>query len=352
MNIKIISAFAVTALLTIYSHISIAKEGSLFKEDKPLELILEADLVAIMNDKSEEPEYTPALLIQKHDNNQINMFEVKVKARGHTRRVTNLCDFPPLKLNFKKNHLANTIFEGQDKLKFVSKCRDEQDYQNYVLQEYLIYKTYSLLTEESYRTRLVNITIKDIKLRVPTMTMTGFFIEDDDALAQRLDFKKYEPLVYSQDSCDEASLDRLSMFQYMIGNTDWYINTKHNTDIFEVKSNNALIPVPFDFDFAGVINTVYALPSKEVPITQVRQRYFKGSCREEDAYDQTISLFNDKKEDIYTLYNSFELLPKSIIKKSLKYYTRFYEIINDEELAKDSFYRACISNYPKLRASK
>jgi hypothetical protein len=49
MNIKIISAFAVTALLTIYSYISNAKEGSLFREDKSLELILEADFVAIIN---------------------------------------------------------------------------------------------------------------------------------------------------------------------------------------------------------------------------------------------------------------------------------------------------------------
>ena len=349
MKIRVITAIAIVAMLSIYSNNSIAKEGSLFSEVKPLELILETDVRAIMNDKSEDPEYIPAMLIERHENNKIDMYEIKVKPRGNTRRVTNLCDFPPLKFNFKKNHVANTTFDGQDKLKFVSKCRDEEEYQNYVLQEYLIYKTYSLLTEESYRTRLVNITIKDTKLKVPTITMTGFFIEDDETLAKRLDMEKYEPLVYDQDSCEESSLDRLSMFQFMIGNTDWYINTKHNTDIFEAKESKALIPVPFDFDFSGVINTDYAKPSKEIPITQVKQRYFKGSCRSEDAYDKTISLFNDKMDDIYQLYYSFDSLPKSIIKRSLKYYTKFYEIINDDDLADASFYRACISNYPKLR---
>jgi len=329
-----------------------AKEGSVFTEDAPLNLTLEADLVAIINDKSEDPEYTPARLIQNHEGFKISAFEIKVKPRGNTRRVTSLCDFPPLKFNFKKKQLANTAFEGQDKIKFVSQCRQEDDFQKYVLEEYLLYKTYNLLTEESYRTRLVNITIKDFKLRVPTLTMTGFLIEDDDALAERLTAKKFENVLYSQDSCEVSSVDRLSMFQYMIGNTDWYINTKHNTDVFQVKSDNSLIPVPFDFDFSGVINTIYAIPSKEIPITQVKQRYFKGSCRDDEAYDETIQLFNEKMESIYALYNSFEMLPKSTVKKHLKYYSKFYKIINDDELADASFYSVCNSNIPKLRASK
>jgi len=352
MNIKILSIVVLFAVVFTFYQSSFAKEGALFQEDSPLVLTLEADLVTIINDKSEEPEYTQGLLIQNHENYKISAFEIKVKPRGNTRRVTSLCEFPPLRFNFKKKLVANTIFEGHDKLKFVSQCRKEQDFQNYVLEEYLLYKTYSILTDESYRTRLVNITIKDIKLRVPTITMTGFLIEDDETLAKRLDARKYENTLYSQDSCAPSAVDRLSMFQYMIGNTDWYINTKHNTDIFEVKKDNELIPVPFDFDFSGVINTTYAKPSKEIPITQVKQRYFKGSCRDELGYDQTIQLFNERMDEIYSLYNSFDLLPKSIIKKSLRYYTKFYKIINDQELIDASFYRACNSNYPKLSASK
>ena len=351
MNIKLLAATLFAVLLTIlYYTTTVAKESPLFQSDEPLNLILEADLIAIVNDKSEEPEYTPGLLIHSLNGYKINAFEIKVKARGNTRRVTDLCDFPPLKLNFKKNHLSNTVFEGQDKLKFVSQCRQEDEFQKYVLEEYLLYKTYNLLTEESYKTRLVNITIKDIKLRVPAIKMTGFLIEDDESLAKRIRAREYEDMVYFQDSCLDSSLDRLSMFQFMIGNTDWYINTKHNTDIFQTKKDNSLIPVPFDFDYAGVINTDYAKPSKEIPISDVKQRYFKGSCRNFEAYDSTIKIFNDNMEDIYALYNSFDLLPKNVIKKSLRYYTKFYKIINDPEAIDDSFYSTCNSNLPKLRA--
>jgi len=329
-----------------------AKENPLFQSEQPLELILEVDLTAIINDKSDEPEYSQGLLVQQLPDYQINAFEIKVKARGNTRRVTDLCEFPPLKFNFKKSQLSNTIFEGNDKLKFVSQCRQEKEFQDYVLEEYLLYKTYNILTEESYKTRLVNITIKDNKLIVPTLKMTGFLIEDDKTLAKRIGAKGYQEIVYSQDSCIDSAVDRLSMFQYMIGNTDWYINTKHNTDIFELKEDNSLVPVPFDFDFSGIINTIYASPSKQIPITNVRQRYFKGSCRDVEAYDSQIKLFNEKKEEIYSLYESFEYLPKSILKQSLKYFSKFYKILNDPDRMQASFNVACRNSELNLRARK
>ena len=350
MRNKLYAVVLSIASIAISHNYSIAKETPLFKSEKPLDLILEADMVAIMNDKSDDPEYTQALLIENLPNYQIKAFDIKVKPRGNTRRVTELCDFPPLKFNFKKNSLHNTVFEGQDKLKFVSQCRQDEEFKNYVLEEYLIYKTYNLLTEESYKARLVNIVIKDIKMRVPSIKMTGFLLEDDKTLARRIGAKDFEENVYSQDSCTDISVDRLSMFQFMIGNTDWYVNTKHNTDVFQYKSDGSLIPVPFDFDFAGVINTIYAMPSKEIPIVDVKERYFKGSCRDFEAYDPTIKLFNEKKNAIFSLYDSFELLPKGVIKKSLRYYSKFYKIINNPEQADASFYSACTPTYPKLKA--
>jgi hypothetical protein len=99
--------------------------------------------------------------------------------------------------------------------------------------------------------------------------------------------------------------------------------------------------VPFDFDFAGVINTPYAQPSKEIPIKRVTQRYYKGSCRNPDAYNPVIQLFNDKKDQINALYNSFEYLPKPVIKKSLKYYAKFYKILNNPSISESSFFQAC-----------
>lgn len=318
-----------------------AQNTPLFESDEPLNITLIADVVALVEDKSDEPEYSPALLMHHLGKYDYDALEIQVKARGKTRRVTNLCDFPPLKFNFKKKGVGNTVFENQDKLKFVSQCKQQEDFDHYVLEEYLLYKTYNILSEESYKVRLVNITIRDNKLRVPAIEMTGFLIEDDKPLAKRIGAKSYGKSIYSQDSCVDVSMDRLAMFQYMIGNTDWYVNTGHNTDIFKYKIDAALIPVPYDFDYAGVINTSYAIPSKELPIKKVRQRYYKGSCRDFDGYDSTIKLFNEKQDEIYSLYNAFEYLPDYVIKKSLKYYDKFYKIVNNTDLLADSFNRTC-----------
>jgi hypothetical protein len=252
-----------------------------------------------------------------------------------------LCDFPPLKLNFRKNHVDNTIFQGQDKVKFVSQCRQDEIFQEYLLEEYLIYRTYNVLTDLSYRVRMVEITIRDRNLRTDPIEMTGFLIEDDDLFEKRMGLKKYKGVVYNQDSCESKSIDLLSMFQYMVGNTDWYVNTRHNIDVYLDKSNGDILPVAFDFDFAGVINTMYAQPSKEIPIKRVTQRYYKGSCREVAAYNPLIDHFNSKKQEIFSLYESFELLPDAAIKKSLKFYTRFYKIINKDSLSETSLMAKC-----------
>lgn len=340
-HIKFSTIFILILLCSSAMQSATAQVAALFQDKEPIKLTLVTDVLALENDKSEDPEYIGGMLLHHYSDYKFDAFDLKVKARGNTRRVSGLCDFPPLKFNFKKNQLKNTIFDGVDKLKFVSQCRQEEGFRDYLLEEYLLYNTYGIITEKSYKTRLVIIEIKDFQLRVPTISMTGFFIEDEKSLAKRIGAKEFEGRVYSQDSCDIETIDVLAMFQFMIGNTDWYVNTKHNIDVFEKKDDKSLIPVPFDFDFAGVINTPYAVPSKQIPITRVTQRYFKGSCQDQQTFYPVIELFNEKKDEIYALYDSFGLLPGAVVKKSLRYYNKFYKIINDPSLMESSFATAC-----------
>jgi len=334
-KMKLLS-WVITGLLLLLSSTMQLNAQPLFDNEQPLKLTLEADLSVLKNDKNEDPEYIAGKLIEYLPANRINMFEVKVKPRGTTRRLTGLCEFPPLKINFKKQQIANTTFEGNDKVKLVLQCRETQEYTNYLFEEYLIYKTYNLITEESYRVRLITITIKDTGYNLPEITMDGFMIEDDDTFAKRTGTKVYEKMVYHQDSCETASIDRMAMFQYMIGNTDWYVNTRHNISIFQRKESGTLIAVPYDFDFAGVINTVYAATSKEIPITKVTDRYYKGSCRDPQSLEETVHLFNEKKDQIFKLYQDFNAVPEYVSKKGLKYYAKFYKIINDSDQVQTS----------------
>lgn len=323
--------------------------SQLFSSSEPIEFILQMDMQKVLNDKSDDPEYVPALLIQKLSDIKIQLFNIKIKARGHTRRIQTVCGFPPLKINFEKKSTANTIFEGQDKIKMVTHCQESENYQDYALLEYLAYKTYNSITDFSYRVRMVNVTYQDIAQNYPDIIKTGFLIEDDDLLAQRIGGSISDKKIWSPDSCQQKAVDIFSLFQFMIGNTDWWIHTRHNVDIVNLQ-NNTLIPIPFDFDYAGIINTPYAKPSSQLPIAHVKDRFFKGSCRTADNYNDAISVFNQKKPVVLSVLESANYLDKNDMKSSKKYVEEFYEIINDTEKFSDYLNETCAYiNHPEDR---
>jgi len=328
-------AALIVVLLPLIALASTGKNNTnqtpLFTDTKPLELIVQMDMQKVLTDKSDEPEYNPAQLVLKFQDNTIQIFNIKIKARGRTRRIANICDFPPLKLNFEKKSTENTVFEGQDKIKLVTHCNESEDYQNYALIEYLAYKTYNVLSDYSYRVRLVNVTYRDTEQIYPDIKKFGFLIEDDDHMAKRIQGQVSDKLIWSADSCDEKVVDIFSFYQFMIGNTDWWIHTRHNVDIISLEDNR-LIPIPFDFDGAGIIKAPYAMPSPELPILNVRDRFFKGNCKTSEIsdYDETISFFNNKKIEIILLYEQAFYLNTRYRKSALRYINSFYEIINDE----------------------
>lgn len=304
--------------------------NTLFSSTEPIELVLQMDMQKVLNDKSEDPEYVPAKLIYKHDANKIRVFNIKIKARGQTRRISDICEFPPLKINFEKESTKNTVFDGQDKIKMMTHCRESDTYQNYTLLEYLSYKTYNVITDYSYQVRMVNVVYQDIRQDYPDIHKIGFVIEDDDLLAKRVGGTITDERIWSPDSCNQDAFDTFSFFQFMIGNTDWWIHTRHNVDIINLK-NKDLIPIPFDFDGAGIINTPYAAPSPQLPITNVRDRFFKGSCRTSIDYKNVINLYNLKRTSILSALEEAEFIDNNSKKATMKYIESFYKIINDPD---------------------
>lgn len=325
-------------VLALFPFLCNASDGNqqnsdkLFHSSKPLNLILQLDMQKVLGDKSDDPEYSPALLIQQIDQKTIQTFNVKIRARGKTRRISNICEFPPLKINFEKKSTINTVFEGQDKIKMVTHCNESDEYQNYAMLEYLAYKTYNILTYNSYQVRLVNVTYRDVQQIYPDITKSGFLIEDDELLAKRIGGKVSDKKIWSPDSCESNAVDIFSLFQFMIGNTDWWIHTRHNVDLVSLE-DNSLIPIPFDFDGAGIINAPYAMPSPQLPIISVKDRFFKSTCKTLDYYDyeKTIEQFNFKKESIITMLDEALFLEKRFRKRSKDYVEDFYDIINDSE---------------------
>ena len=318
----------------------------LFASRTPLEFTLILDVKALKKDDSDDPEYTKGSLILNSDNTD-QTFDIKVKARGISRRKFDFCTFPPIKLNFKKKKVSETVFEGQDKLKLVAFCRDSDVNQSYVLKEYLVYKMYNCLTPYSFRVRLAKITYKDINDKAKDVTRFGFLIEDNDVMAKRNEAKISEVSLSNQERCDRDILDLFTLFQFMIGNTDWSAAKQHNVKLI-ARENGTIVPVPYDFDFCGFVNARYASPPEQLEITAVTQRLFRGNCRLPGTYEEIAELFNKAKQCIYNEIDSFVELDDRNKKTALKYLDDFYEIINDEKMMKRMVYDACDATHKHL----
>ena len=53
-------------------------------------------------------------------------FAVNISRRGHSR--LEVCDMPPLKLDFERGELSGTLLANQNKLKLVTHCLDERKF--------------------------------------------------------------------------------------------------------------------------------------------------------------------------------------------------------------------------------
>ena len=315
----------------------------LFASDEPLDLTLTGDLRAVFKDTRDDRPYRPAQLWHLDANGDSTLFEIGLKTRGFYRRKYLNCNVPPLRLNFKKQALANTVFAGQDKLKLVTHCQHKNKaYQQFALQEYLIYKIYNLLTEYSFRVRLVRITYADINPKREPITRYGFLIEDEDLLAERFGGQDVKRGVIHQEATNKERATLMAVFQYMVANTDWSVPGHHNIKIVYLGSGIPPVSIPYDFDMAGLINAPYAQPDKRLQIRSVRERLYRGYCRTPEEFGAIFDQYNAQKDAIYALFQDDPYLAQRYKDRSVDFLEAFYTTISKPRLIKKEFLNMCL----------
>lgn len=132
---------------------------------------------------------------------------------------------------------------------------------------------------------------------------------------------------------DIPTLANAYLFQYLIGNTDWSIPGRHNLQLIKSKDPSVYAPyvIPYDFDYAGIVNTNYAIPDENLGISSVKERVYRGVCIPEAEIKNAVKNFIDKKEQIYQLYQNSDLLDKNNMRFTLNYLDSFYGIIESAE---------------------
>src|SRR6185295_640473 len=215
---------------------------------------------------------------------------VQLSARGHSRRNPRTCDYVPIRVEFPKTGLANTVFARQEALKLVVQCIRSGDYEQYLLREYLAYRLFNVITHKSFRARLAKVTYVDRATGQTTGTRTAMFVEDAGDVAKRMEGRTVElPRLLFKD-VDPGTLMPMTLFQYMIGNTDFSIFSLHNVKIVQ-RPDKSLHPVPYDFDFSGLVRAPYAAPDKALMLPSVRDRLYRGPCRRQEQVDPHLANF-------------------------------------------------------------
>ena len=312
----------------------------LFEASEPLELTLKADFGAINKNRGNDKPNHPGVLSYTTAAGDSVALDVQVHTRGHFRLAR--CQYPPLKIVFNREQAAHTTFAHQGSLKLAVQCRGGQGYENYLLEEYLIYRAYNLLTDRSFRVRLARVTYVDATGKHAPETRRAFFIEDDDRMARRNNTKVFEQKGVTQGELEFDQTGLAMVFQYMIGNTDFAVTALHNIVLIR-DSVDTVYPVPYDFDWSGVIATPYALPDSRLEIRDVRQRLFRGECRSPQELASLFARFNAQKEAIYALYRGMaaEGLEPKRIAQALDYYDDFFKTINDAGRTRREFTLVC-----------
>ena len=312
-------------------------QSPLFATDDILEIRLSGDVRSLMDDRATDSKYHPLTLSYQDGGNSYKV-AVRVKTRGHFRRDRANCTYPPLMLNFSKKADLPVPFTNQDKIKLVTPCRAEK----YVVQEYLVYKLYNLVTPKSLKARLAKVVYDDTVKGKTTQPLYGILLEDDDEMASRNGAVVTEKKTVRPESTQKSDFLKMAVFEYLIGNTDWSVQYLQNVKLIAKDSISVPSTVAYDFDHAGIVNAPYAKPAPELMLASTSTRRYRGFCLADmTAFKEVFAFYNELKGSIYGIYSGNPLLDEKYIKSTLKFLDDFYTTINDPKKAQREFLYPC-----------
>jgi hypothetical protein len=319
----------------------------LFQDTQILDVRIIAPLTTLLYERPDDEEL-PARLQYTDEAGQAVEFDIKIRTRGRFRRKKDVCAFPPMRLNFKASQTKGTLFHKQNKVKLVTHCQSNMQYEQVILREYTAYRILNVMTDTSFRVRLLRITYVDSEGKKRDNVSHGFIIEHRKRLAKRLEKSYLEIPSTKVSSLDPDYSSLVSTYHYLIGNTDFspVLGIKgepccHNHVLFGNEGELAW-SVPYDFDQAGLVDAPHAGPNKRFKLHNVKQRLYRGRCVHNELLEKTIADYNDKREEIMAVVGEVEDATNRSVKTMASYVDKFYGTIGSERRVKREFIKKCI----------
>lgn len=305
---------------TLFNH--------LYEMDEVPTIILDTDQKHLIRHKNKE-EYQPAVTYLVDAVGDTTEWTTKVRARGNMRKK--VCHNPPIKINFKEKQLKKAGYDSLDILKLVLQCRSNKGTISYVNKERLIYDLYGLIDTASMRAKIVNVEFWNDGEKKESLA--GFLVETEDHYSKRLDSKIAESGKLNDSILKRDHYLKMTFFQYMIGNVDWAIRDKHNVEIIQT-AQGKYIAVPYDFDYAGLVNTDYAVPHESLPIDEVTERLYMARGVNMGEALATADFFLQHQDKFYQFIHQAPYLSERDRQDVIAYLEGFFSTMKNEKALK------------------
>ena len=304
----------------------------LFQDDSTLDVTLTAPLQTLVRKRSARKALQGKFSYRESNGRRVNL-DVEILSRGQPRHKN--CDLTPISLKFRKSQTDGTLFDQENEMRMVVHCDDSDRYQQTVHREMVAYRILNALTDQSFKVRPLRVTYIDTDEVRGEQVRYAFLIESEDRLAHRIGKKRINALRTNVGAIAPAQLNLTSLFQLLIGNTDFSPvsggSHKRCCENYALFGNDGepQVAIPYNFDQSGMVNAGYAAPSSRLPIQNVRQRYYRGWCQNNDFIWASIDMFQSSTRAIFSAIAEQEGLDGVVNKELVRYVENFYDIIDD-----------------------
>jgi len=342
MGARLVLALALAAVAQPAGSAPVKSPTPLFSDDQPIHISLKGPISAIVRTPANSRAARPATLTLISPASETH--SVQLSPRGLTRRLKITCAFPPLRLEFTSKPAPTSLFKGQRRLKLTTHCRTSPQHQQYVLLEYAAYRMFNVLSPVGLRARLATVDYSE-QDGGSVISRLGFFVEDGDDAAKRnglVEARMPPRILPSQ--LDPMAAARAALFEYMIGNLDWSMRAGpagdvccHNFRLMAVSATaqTGFVPVPYDFDYSGLVNAPYALPPEGFTIASVRQRRYHHYCIHNPQVVQVAADFRAKRAELLAVLGAIPQLDESRKRAAADYLEGFFrDIATDEDVTR------------------
>ena len=307
------------------------------KQDSALDVYLTLDWKSLEKNKKDKT-YSHAS-IRLDDGMDSIVAEVKVRTRGHMR--LEICSYPPLKLKFDKSTLARNGFSEYNELDIVHPCHSNPVYEQYLLREYLAYKLWELVSPYYFRVQLIRLHYLNEDGTTAHDPTYAFLVEHMEELVTRYAGRITKMQVIASTAVEKESMLKVALFEFMIGNTDWFILNRHNLEFVGIPGHSLLVTIPYDFDYSGLVSAPYAAHHESLDLSTVDVRYYQGWCHTQEEVDNVLSTFREKKQAILSLPYHIQGFDERSVKHTTAFLHGFFDVIETPAKLKNQVIKHC-----------